>query len=58
MNKPGKAMDEQKPQFRSDQHEIDYDNDVPLKSWLREDATTKPGYDKLQAYRGGKLRED
>jgi len=37
---------EQKPQAYCDRQGPGYDNDVSLKSWLRNgDATTKPGFD-------------
>ena len=46
----GKVLrSEQAPQDAVDQHGANYDNDVPLSSWLRgagEDATQKPGFDR------------
>ena len=43
----------QAPQSVNDRHGEKYDNDVSIKSWLRNgDATTKPGFDKHRS--GGK----
>lgn len=48
---PGKR-DPQAPQFPEDQRGPKYDNDVPLSGWLRNgDATTKPSFDKGNAWR-------
>ena len=49
----------QKPQDPIDHHGEKYGNDVPVSSWLRDgNATTKPSFDKGNAWRGGKLRND
>jgi hypothetical protein len=54
-----RAKDEQPPQCPEDKHGPGYDDDVSLSSWLRNgNATTKPSFDKGNAWRGGKLRKD
>jgi hypothetical protein len=48
----------QKPQAPEDHHSPGYDNDVPITNWVRSDGTKKPSFDKSQAWRHGKLRND
>lgn len=48
----GTAQQEQKPQAYCDRQGPKYDNDVSLKSWLRNgNAETKPSFDKHKAGR-------
>lgn len=48
------ALRDNEPQCPEDKHGPGYDNDVPLNSWLRDDATKKPDFDKGNAWRKGK----
>lgn len=53
------AVHPYEPQAPEDRQGPHYDNDTPLSSWLRNgNATTKPAFDKSNAWRGGKLRND
>ena len=45
-------------QAPEDKHGPGYENDVPSDSWLRSQGTKMPHFDKSNAWRGGKLRED
>ncbi len=53
--KPSKPLRDNEPQDIEDRHDEGYDNDVKLSSWLRNgDATTKPSFDKGNAWRKGR----